>query len=111
MIEKLKSLLRDDGFFLTLIILLVGVASFGLGRASVTPLPQPAGVIITDAPAPQLQIADQSQTVVVSRSGSRYHLPECPGVAQISPANRLEFDSIAAAEAAGYTPAANCPGL
>lgn len=49
--------------------------------------------------------------VVASKSGSKYHLPDCPGVKTILPANKITFSSPQEAERAGYTPAANCPGL
>jgi methylphosphotriester-DNA--protein-cysteine methyltransferase len=46
--------------------------------------------------------------VVGSKTGRRYHLPDCPGAKRIKPANLITFESIEAAKAAGYTPAANC---
>lgn len=51
------------------------------------------------------------QAVVASKAGKRYHLPSCPGAKQIAVKNLINFDSIEAAEQAGYTPAANCKGL
>ena len=111
--EKLKSLLHDDGVFLVLLVLLVGVVSFGLGRHSVAPAPAPAPVLITDAPTPPLLpgAGQENLAVIASRNGTKYHLPSCPGASQIKVANQIQFSSRAAAEAAGYTPAANCPGL
>ncbi len=49
--------------------------------------------------------------VIASKSGTKYHLPTCPGAKQIIPKNRLEFASQREAELAGYTPASTCPGL
>ncbi|HLP44011.1 MAG TPA: hypothetical protein VK145_01915 [Candidatus Nanoarchaeia archaeon] len=49
--------------------------------------------------------------VIASKTGTKYHLPECPGAKTIAEKNKITFDSIAAAERAGYAPAANCPGL
>jgi len=64
---------------------------------------------------PQTLNSENSQsgeTVVVgSRTGSKYHLPSCPGAKQIKTENLINFSSIADAEAAGYKPAANCPQL
>ncbi len=50
-------------------------------------------------------------SVVASKSGTKYHLPDCPGAKQIKESNKISFASVSAARAAGYTPAANCPGL
>ncbi len=120
MYEKLKSFLADDALFMVLLMLLVGVVSFGLGRHSVvgSTVQQvssgPAGVIFTDNSLPFVPVLPTGQEkflLIASRSGTKYHLTSCPGAAQIKEENKLYFDSIALAEAAGYTPAANCPGL
>lgn len=122
MLEKLKSFLADDALFMAILLLLVGVVSFGLGRQSVVGevvdlgRTSPAGIIFTEAPSlPPADTAPLKQPgagqVVASRSGSKYHLPNCPGASQIKQENKVYFDTIALAEAAGYTAAANCPGL
>jgi methylphosphotriester-DNA--protein-cysteine methyltransferase len=56
---------------------------------------------------------DESEavSVIASKNGSKYHLPSCPGGSQIKAENRITFASPDLAEAAGYQPAANCPGL
>ncbi len=48
---------------------------------------------------------------VGSKSGSKYHLPNCPGAQRISAENKVWFASKEDALAKGYTPAANCKGL
>lgn len=48
---------------------------------------------------------------VGSKSGSKYHLPNCPGALRISAENKVFFASKEEALAKGYTPAANCKGL
>jgi hypothetical protein len=48
---------------------------------------------------------------VASKSGTKYHRADCPGASQIKPENKIFFATAAAAEQAGYTKAANCPGL
>lgn len=53
----------------------------------------------------------QTEVVVASRNGTKYHLPSCPGAKQIKPENKITFSSPQEAEAAGYEPANNCPGL
>jgi len=48
--------------------------------------------------------------VVASKSSSskKYHYTWCPGAKKIKPENQVWFDSAQAAQAAGYTLAANC---
>ncbi len=48
---------------------------------------------------------------VASKSGKKYYLPTCSGVARIKEANRVWFATKEDAEAVGLTPAANCPGI
>ena len=130
--EKLKSFLADDLSFYGSLIVLVAVVSFGLGRASSgqfhtkvepnidiisqqKPIPRndlvPAAVsgsVLNPVPVSALS---SEEKVVASRSGTRYHLPACPGAKQIKPENLITFPNQEAALAAGYTKAANCPGL
>lgn len=128
MYERIKAFLSDDTIFFALLIILVGVVSFGLGRASVVPSvsSQPAGIIFSDKSAdssiktesavdPEVDdgapaVAAEAQ-YVASKNGSKYHFPWCSGAKQMKEENKVWFDSVEAAKAAGYTPAANCPGL
>ena len=48
---------------------------------------------------------------VASKKGTAYHFPWCPGAKRIKEKNKIWFQTKAAAEKAGYRPAANCPGL
>lgn len=125
--QKLKPLIADDLVFTAAILILVGIISFGLGRASVQgTAAQPTSAIIEVGPEPfiyhqagvvpagaaaVIDSTQGNQPFVASRSGTRYHLVTCPGAKQIKEENRIFFSSGAAAEAAGYTKAANCPGL
>ncbi len=125
MSEKFKQFLGEDGVFYTLLIILIAIASFGLGRMSVERDLEPLNTQINnqaltalpslevEANAPEVKgsQAKAEIKVIASRSGTKYHLPECAGAKQIKPENRIEFESVEAAKAAGYTPAANCPGL
>ncbi len=122
---KIKTLLSDSRVYLGLLVVVVGVASFGLGRLSmVTEVPaqrpeapardQSASVSqplpVPPPPAAPLRTQEPvGEGVVASKSGERYHYPWCPGAKQIKEANRITFASAALAEAAGYTRAANCP--
>jgi hypothetical protein len=98
-------------FFVSLLIILVGLLSFGLGRlsgqgsregsvrVSYSPsLPAPA----TSQPAS----AVVSTAIVASSQGKKYYYPGCAN--NISDKNKITFASSASAEAAGYTLAANC---
>ncbi len=118
--EKFKHYISDDAVFYTVAILLVGICSFGLGRMSAEPstrentieiIPPPELVPYNQASAVQATTNNEIGVVVASKSGTKYHLPDCPGAKQIKESNLISFSSIAAAKAAGYTAAANCPGL
>jgi len=121
MYEKLKPYLADDSFFLAVLIMLISIASFGLGRQSVEkmeggPAPSaPAGVILSQSPKyvenKDSNIVVPEYKVVASKSGTKYHSLTCPGAKQIKEENKVFFNNIKEAEAAGYTPAANCPEL
>jgi len=129
MLEKLKSLVENDQVFYSLLIILVAIVSFWLGRLSVDlPEPETSRVqVIYPQNSPQTSpkaatynserelTSNTNQpsvgVVVGSRSGDKYHLPTCPGAKQIKPENLVSFSSVAAAVAAGYKPAANCPQL
>lgn len=121
-------------FFLSITIILVAGLSFGIGRLSVVgkreavrieynpemsndkllisnEIPktnsQTANVInATKKPVP-LE-APSSNGVVASKNGTKYHYSYCPGVKQIKEENKIIFATPAAAQAAGYTLAANC---
>jgi hypothetical protein len=112
--EKLKSVLLDDTIFYALLVVSIAVVAFLLGRNSLShTLPLSAGVQITQQNTVQKQADEQSgrTLVVASRSGTKYHLPTCPGAKQIKESNKITFTSIDEAKAAGYSAAANCDGL
>ncbi|MBX4181566.1 hypothetical protein KW807_01740 [Candidatus Parcubacteria bacterium] len=115
-------------FYLALVITLVATLSFGLGRLSKTgdragvtlevdqqlttndPQPNPktqgtASAIQAGLPA---ETSRKAGEVVASKNGSKYHYPYCSGAKRILEANKLTFPSAQAAEASGYTLAANC---
>lgn len=58
------------------------------------------GVVLKPAPT--------EGAVVGSKNGSKYHHQWCSGVKSIKEENKVWFESVAAAEAAGYTQAGNC---
>ncbi|MEK7613880.1 MAG: Ada metal-binding domain-containing protein [Patescibacteria group bacterium] len=122
-LEKIKEFPREywNDLFVIGVILVVSLASFGLGRLSVLytekeeefaisyvpqvpseSIPQVAGV---EAATPTAQV------YVASKLGSKYHLPWCSGAQTMKEENKIYFNSKAEAEAAGYTPALNCKGI
>jgi len=110
---------KEDAF-IVLTIILVALISFGIGRLS-APKSEPIQIKnLEKASVEELQVSTEQENsettdyqgkVVGSSRSDKYHLPECPGAKQISEQNKVWFDSIEAAEKAGYKPAANCPGL
>lgn len=110
-------------WFVGLIFILGLSLAFGLGRLSI--LKPPKGPVTISNPtskpatnylpaasaAVNLNKAENKGEVVASKQGSKYHLPTCSGAKRIKPENLVTYESVAAAQAAGLTPAANCPGL
>lgn len=125
MTKKLKSFLQNDQHFFGLLLIVAACASFYLGRLSVAaPALQEAQNTVVITTAPRVEVAESNVLpaarsaptateagFVASKSGTKYHRTDCPGASQIKPENIVRFATAAAAEAAGYTPAANCPGL
>ena len=110
---------RREDILIILIILLIGFASFGLGRLSkieemkspVTiydPLSTSDTSLGGEVEAAHVQ---QEGSVVGSKNGSKYHLPWCSGAQRIKEENKVWFATIEEAKEAGYTAAANCKGL
>lgn len=96
---------------LILIVFLVALSSFGLGRLSATETAKPV-VSVAEAPFEgEPRGMAVGGLVVASRNGSVYHYPWCGGASQISATNKVWFASEEAATAAGYTPSKSCKGL
>ena len=121
---------RHHDLLVAVVVFLVGLLSFGLGRLSAAwpeggaiaiepaetdPNGQPPTRRLSDTASPAAETAAiidaTAGAFVASKSGSAYHLPGCPGAKQIKPENRVWFQTRADAERVGYRPAANCPGL
>ncbi|MEZ4195572.1 MAG: hypothetical protein R3B53_04265 [Candidatus Paceibacterota bacterium] len=124
--EKLKSLLRNDQIFYGLLVILVGIGSFLLGQQSVAnnipenkdfnrieivSRPKTASNQTANVITPTVETGNTTFPLVASKAGTKYHLATCPGAKQIKPDNVIYFETQVEAEAAGYTKAANCPGL
>ncbi len=136
-LHKIKAagngVLLGPELFPALLLVAVGVGSFGLGRLSVVLPAEPTAVAspiveLTAAVAPAvppesaeaLPLAEGAAppavsatpgAVVGSKNSDKYHLPWCSGAKRISEANKVWFASVEEARAAGYVPASNCPGL
>lgn len=130
-VEKIKELPREfwNDLFTVAVIVLVSLASFGLGRLSVfyetpregvvsieqaeilseTPLNSEGNVASVSAVTERATPPEGAY--VASKEGSKYHLPWCSGAQQIKEENKIFFQTKADAEAAGYTPASNCKGI
>ena len=96
---------------LVLVVLLVALSSFGLGRLSATEGSKSA-ISIGQAPLE----AEPKGTAIgglieASRTGSVYYYPWCGGATSIKPENQVWFKTEDAAKAAGYVAAKNCKGL
>lgn len=131
--DRIKLLLGEDAIFYTVVVLLVAIASFGLGRWSSLESAQnrTAPIVIrtqqaslptaikdsakvtettseTLTPEPAVVI---QKSFVGSKKSDKYHLPWCSGAKRIKEENKIWFATKADAESAGYIPAANCKGL
>lgn len=122
--EKINLYLNDSAIFMALLLILVAVASFGLGRQSVSvkytenspEKPEKSAnstqtTTSTSSRATDTKTAIEGTYYVASKNGSVYHLPYCSGAKRISEQNKIVFKTKVEAEAAGLRPAANCPGI
>ncbi|MBY0110427.1 hypothetical protein K2Y00_00245 [Patescibacteria group bacterium] len=111
--KAMLSRVPTDALYLTLVVL-VAIASFQLGMLNERQTGGEAEFSIeylgASAATPSLPEA-VGGVYVGSVNGTKYHLPSCPGARTISEGNKIWFASKAEAEAAGYTPAANCKGI
>jgi hypothetical protein len=120
-------------YLIILVILLTATAAFGLGilvgremdrggepddrfwiedlggKAEVLPASAASAPSAAKKEAPAAVAAEKKY--VASKNGTKYYLPECSGVKRIKEENKVWFASKEIAEAEGYGPAANCPGL
>lgn len=110
--EKCKNLLASiprDALCLAILVL-ASMLSFGLGFLAGKDAGASKSVTLerSSAESSSSDSSGEQGQVVASQSGTRYYFPDCPGAGRISEANKVWFVSAAAAEAAGYTLAANC---
>lgn len=114
-IKDLARVLGEREVFTAIIIILVAFASFGLGRLSrIEEQKTPVKIIQNsnlNQEATSIRSTAGEKEFVASRNGKKYFLPWCSGASSISPQNLITFSTENEARNAGYTPAANCPGL
>lgn len=96
---------------IALIVLLVGISSFGLGRLSALENVQKPVSIIEAASTSTIPALPLGGEFVASRTGTVYYYPWCSGAAKILPQNQVWFASESAAQKAGYRAAKGCKGL
>ena len=117
-------------YFVPIVIILIAIIAFSLGRISglqekrepvrvidnapLTPLlQQEGGIKANNTVSGEVKGSSTSSSgeVVASKNGTKYHYPWCAGAKQISEKNKISFNSVEDARAAGYSPASNCKGL
>lgn len=126
MYDKFKHIIMDDSFFYGVLIVLIAVSSFGLGRWSLIQDQQFAAVkpsmVLMQASVTgsgkentteeeSIDPTSGEITYVGSKNGTKFHLPWCPGAKQIKEENKVYFATKTDAQKAGYTPASNCKGI
>jgi len=118
MLANFKKIINPDNFII-LVIVLVALIAFGIGRLS-APKGEPVQIMnlerasIEDITPLKGEISNEAYQgdykgkVLGSKNSDKYHKSDCPGAKQISEKNKIWFDSIQDAEKAGYKPAGNC---
>ncbi len=132
-IKKYKDKIKpfESDLVVVIVIILVALISFGLGRLSKirenkTPITVEnvvSNIFGASEESDVPKIGESSNPTsfngvnvgeklfVASKSGTKYHYPWCPGALNIKEENKIWFSSKEEAEKAGYSPAGNCKGL
>lgn len=119
-----KAMENKKDLYLAVIIILVAIISFGLGRLSKI-REEKTPIIIENAIPSAISTssslvkidankvtADKSEMIfVASKNGKKYYFAWCESAKIIKDQNRVWFSSKEEAEKAGYEPAVNCKGL
>ena len=124
-LEKIKAFIKELQFthiLMIFIIILVGLAGFGLGRLSTSG--EGKSIIIETSrgqentplvanPEPQNLASGEvtntnTGTITASKNGTKYYFPWCKGVNNIHEENRIYFSSEKEAIDAGYEKAKGC---
>ena len=122
---------RIRAYFLTILVLLVALLAFGIGRltggerggVTINTSSNDKGQMTNEVINPKSQLATPESSLDISHStlsipaptqgsvyasskGTKYYYASCKST--VSEANKVTFSSPSEAEAAGYTLAANC---
>jgi hypothetical protein len=121
--EKCKAFVNAvprDALVVT-VLSLTSFASFGLGYLAGQGSPGASRLSIEIAPELEkkteeaemnpAEVQAEQGAYVASKNGTKYYVPTCAGAKRIIEQNKIWFTSAAAAQDAGYAPAANCKGL
>jgi len=96
-------------YFVSLVIILVAIVSFGVGRLTSVGNPEPIKIEYDQSlTSSAIQAIPNKNEIVASKNGKKYHYFHCSGAKTISEKNKITFTSPQAAEASGYTLASNC---
>ncbi len=124
--EKFNPIIKDDAVYYSVLLILIAVIAFGLGRYSVSldshaDYKDMSPIVVNMPPATVSGVSTSSNSdsasqiieknYVASKKGAKYHHLWCPGAGQIKEENKIYFATKEEAERFGYTPAANCPDL
>ncbi len=115
--EKIKSWLEIEEVvhgMMVIIVLLVGLAGFGLGRLY-EETPSPVSIQYANKSSNDTLLSPNEQKtqtnadkIVASKNGTKYYFPNCRGVGNIKEENKIYFQSEEDAIAAGLTKASGC---
>ena len=121
--EKIKQFIqseRGNDIFVILVVILLALASFELGRLSkansspgvkINYETQEANTISSVENISKINKTSSSpsgQKFFASSRGSKYYPSDCPSGQNIKTENRVYFDTTSAAEQAGYTRSSSC---
>ena len=115
--EKIKSWLEMEEVvhgMIVIIVILVGLAGFGLGRLyEETPSPVAIQYSNKSSNDTLLNVDEQkTQTnagkIVASKNGTKYYFSDCRGVGNIKEENKIYFQSEEEAITAGLAKASGC---
>ena len=112
-LNKIKYLIEEGvgewGLFV--VIFLVGLASFGLGRLSALEDTRPPVSIVRSPVLDKPEGMYRGGEFIGSKTGGVYYYPWCAGADKIPSSKAVWFANEADAKASGYIPAKNCKGL
>ena len=125
--EKVKGFFmteRGRGVYLAVIIVLIALTSFGLGRLSQTKVQNQPQVVIqgnvleiskentglssNTTQNSTSQVSREKGSYTASKRGKKYYPVDCSAAKNLKPENLIYFQTATAAEAAGYTPSSSC---